>query len=79
MVATAFGVVGVCQYDAKTDESESDQAEYVFFDDEDDDGDPGGDDDDMQQRDGESGNEYEARLNAKVPSPIHFCCRPVFS
>ena len=67
------------EYDAETVESESDQAEYVSFDDEDDDGDPGGGDGDMQQRDGESGDEYEARLNAKVPTPMHFCCQPAFS
>ena len=67
------------EYDAETDESDGTQAERVFFDDADDDDDPGDDDGDMQQRDGESSGEHEARLNGKVPSPIHFCCRLVFS
>ena len=31
------------------------------------------------QGDGESSDEYEARLNGKVPSPMDFCCRPAFS
>ena len=67
------------EYDAETDESESEQADRVFFGNEDDDGDPGDGDIDMQQRDGESGDAYEARLNGKVPSSMHFCCRPTFS
>ena len=66
------------EYDAETDEHASAQPERVFFDDEDDDGDPG-DDDDMQQRDGESSDEYEASINDKIPSLMHFCCRPAFS
>ena len=67
------------EYNAETDESESAQPDRVFSDDEDDDGDPGDDDDIIQQRDGESSDEYEARLNGKVPSPMHFCCWPAFS
>ena len=67
------------EYDAEIDDSESAQAERVFFGDEDGDGDPGDGDGDMQQQDGESGDEYEARLNGKVPAPMHFCCRPAFS
>ena len=61
------------EYDAETDESDGTQAERVFFDDADDDDDPGDGDGDMKQRDGESSDEYEARLNGKVPSPMHFC------
>ena len=46
------------KYDAKTDERKSAQPERKFFDDADDDGDPGDDDADMQQRGGESGDEF---------------------
>ena len=65
-------------YDAETDASEGAQPERVFFDDKNDDVDPGDDDGDIQQRDGESSDEYEARLNGKVPSPMHVFCRPAF-
>ena len=67
------------EYDADTDESERDRSEYVLFDDEDDDGDPIVDDGDTAQQDGESSDDYEARLNGLVPPPMHFFCRPAFS
>ena len=60
------------EYDADTDESVRYQSEYVLFDDEDDDGDTGVDDDDTKQQDGESSDDYEARLNGIVPPPMHF-------
>jgi hypothetical protein len=28
---------------------------------------------------GESSEEYETRLNATVPAPMYFCCRPEYS
>ena len=55
------------------------QSEYVLFDDEDADDDTGVDDDDTKQQDGESGDDYETRLNGIAPPPMHFCCQPAFS
>ena len=67
------------EYYATTDD-ERDDAQYVLFDD--DDGDSIiGDDDDTPQHEGETSDEYEARLNVNdaIPPTAHFCCRPVFS
>ena len=67
------------EHDAETDESNGVQAERVFVDDADENDDPCDGNGGMQQRDGERSGEYEARLNGKVPSPMDFCCRSVFS
>jgi hypothetical protein len=64
------------EYDATTDD-ERDDSNYVLFDGDDGD-DITGDEDDTSQHEGESSDEYEARLNGIVPPPAHFCCRPVF-
>ena len=76
MVMRVRVVVGA---DGEMHEVEDEEPEYVHFD-----GD-GGDEDGgdvggvMQQFPGESGDEYESRLNAAIPPPMDFCCRPVFS
>ena len=54
------------EYAADTDD-EHDESEYVFFGDEDDDDGLAGDDDDTAQHDGESSDDYEARLNSLIP------------
>ena len=65
------------EYYATTDD-ERDDSQYVLFDD--DDGNSIiGDDDDTSQHEGESSDEYEARLNDTIPPTAHFCCQPVFS
>jgi hypothetical protein len=64
------------QYDAATDSS----SEYVLFeaDDEADDA-PASVGNGTLQMPGESSEEYETRLNATVPAPMYFCCRPEYS
>ena len=63
-------------------DDEWDDSGYVFFAGGDDDEHANGDDNDddsTAQRDGESSDEYEARLKSLVPPTQCFCCRPVFS
>ena len=62
------------EYYATTDD-EFDDSHYVLFDDDDGDG-IIGDDDDTSQHEGESSDEYEARLNGIVPRRRIFAAGP---